>query len=88
MTSPDGDYEGLLLQERVRTVEPDEASLGDCAAPREPSSALLEEDHLLPAARTYRLHQAPSRSELGLKRPRDGRECRGDQDGVVRSVLG
>ena len=87
-TSPDGDYETLLLRERVRAVEPDEADPGDSAAPHEPSSALLEEDYLFSATWAYRLHQAPSRSELLLKRPRDGREGRGDQDGVVRSVLG
>ena len=87
-TSPDGDHEGLLFRECVRAVEPDEAGLADSTAPHEPLSALLEEDHLLSAAWSYRLHQAPSRSELLLKRPRDGREGRGDQNGVVRSVLG
>ena len=86
--SPDGDRESLLIRERVRAVEPDEAGPGDSATLHEPSSAPLEEDHLLSAAWAYRLHQAPSRSELLFKRPRDGRERRGDQDGVVRSVLG
>ena len=86
--SPDIDYESLLLRERVRAVEPDEACPGYSAAPHEPLSTLLEEDHILSATWAYRLHQSPSRSELLLKRPRDGRESRGDQDGVVRSVLG
>ena len=75
-------------RERVCAVEPYEACPGYCAASHESSSAVLEEDHLLPAAWTYRLHQPPSRSELLLKRPRDGLESRPDQDGVVRSVLG
>ena len=83
-----GDHESLLLRERVRAVEPDEACPGNSAAPYESSSALLEEDHLFPAAWAYRLHQSPSRSELLLKRSRDGLESRRDQDGVVRSVLG
>jgi hypothetical protein len=85
--SPDVDYESLLLRERVLAVEPDEACPGYSAAPHEPLSTLLEEDHLLSATWAYRLHQSPSRSELLLKRPRDGRESRGDQGGVVRSVL-
>src|SRR5829696_462611 len=41
----------------------------------------------LPPEHTDRLHQSPSRSELLLKRPRDGKESRRDQDDVVRSVL-
>ena len=86
-TSPDGDHESPLLRERVRAVEPDEAGPDDSAAPHESSSALLDEDYLISAAWTYRLQQAPSRSELLLKRPRDGGERLCDQDGVVRSVL-
>jgi hypothetical protein len=49
-TSPDGAHESLLLRERVRAMEPDEAGPGDSAAPHKPSSAFLEEDHLLSAA--------------------------------------
>ena len=82
-----GDHESLLLRERVLAVEPYEACPDYSAAPHESSSALLEEDHLFPAAWAYRLHQSPSRSELLLKRPRDGLESRRDQDGVLRSVL-
>jgi hypothetical protein len=44
-----GNQESLLLRERVRALEPDEAGPRDCAALHEPSSAPLEEDHLLPA---------------------------------------
>ena len=86
--SPDVDYESLLLRERMPAVEPDEACPGYGEAPHEPSRVLLEDDHLLPAPWAYRLHQSPSHSELLLKRSRDGRESRGDQGGVVRSVLG
>ena len=86
--SPDVDFESLLLRERVLAVEPDEACPGYSAAPHEPLSTLLEEDHLLSATWAYRLHQSPSHSELLLKRSRDGRKSRGDQGGVVRSVLG
>jgi hypothetical protein len=49
-TSPDGNQESLLLRERVRALEPDEAGPRDCAALHEPSSAPLEEDHLFSAA--------------------------------------
>src|SRR5829696_4184848 len=86
--SPDVDYESLLLRERVFAVESDEACPGYSAAPHEPLGTLLEEDYLLSATWAYRLHQSPSHSELLLKRSRDGRESRGDQRGVVRSVLG
>jgi hypothetical protein len=78
----------LLLRERVRAIEPDEAGPGNSAAPDEPSSLLLEEDYLLSAAMAHRLHQATFRCELFHERPGDRWERRGDQDGVVRSVLG
>ena len=87
-TSPTGACESLLLRERVRAVEPDEAGPGDSTAPHKLPSVLLEEDHLLTTAVAHRLYQAPSRSELLLEWPGDRWERRGDQDGVVRSVLG
>ena len=85
---PDDAHESLLLRERVRAVEPDEAGPGYSAATHKPSSVLPEENHLLSAAMANRLYQASSRSELFLERPGDRWERRGDQDGVVRSVLG
>jgi hypothetical protein len=69
-------------------MEFDEAGLGNDLEAHEIPGSFLEEDHLFPAARTYGLHQASPCGELFLERLRDGRERRGDQDGVVGGVLG
>ena len=51
MTFSTREHRTLLLRKRECTAEPNEASPGYSATPHEPSRALLEEDHLLPAAR-------------------------------------
>ncbi len=50
MTFSNGDRESLLLRKGVGAVKSYEACSGYSAAPHEPSRALLEEDHLVPAA--------------------------------------
>ncbi len=71
MTFSNGERESLLLRKGVGAVKSYEACPGYSAAPHEPSKALLEEDHLLPAAWAYWLHQSPSHGELLLERPGD-----------------
>jgi hypothetical protein len=78
----------LLLRERVCAIEFDEAGPGNDLETHEIPRSFLEEDYLLPAARTDGLHQTSFCGELFLERPGDGRERRGDQDGVVGGVLG
>src|SRR5215218_2477613 len=78
---------GLLFRERVRPAQLDEVGPGDDPEALEAPVSLLEEDHFLPAARAYGLHQTPSRGELILERPGYGRERRRDQDGIVGGVL-
>jgi hypothetical protein len=47
-------------------MEFDEAGPGNDLEAHEIPRSFLEEDHLLPAARTYRLHQASTCGELFL----------------------
>jgi hypothetical protein len=56
-------------------MEFDEAGPGNDLQAHEIPRSFLEEDHLLPAARTYGLHQTSPRGELFLEWPGDGRDA-------------
>ena len=61
---------------------------GNSMAAHQTPRSLLEQDHLLLTARAYRLNKPSTKGELFYEGWRDPRECGGDEDRLVRSVLG
>src|SRR5215211_2828400 len=79
---------GNLLAEPPFTHEPHEVRAGQGADPDQPAWPILEQGDILAPARTHRVHEPAARGELVRQRLRDAGKGRGDDDRVVRRVLG